>query len=148
MSGIVELAFRQELVKQFFPELGERIYDNAHPSGAGLPLAMYRRIGAGERPVVYGGTEDWLQARIQLTLMSESYSEVKRLQQRIERFFAAFRGRMGRAAVGGAAAVGGVDAECCPVEVRYVQVITMPDFREPSSRARLAISDYIFRYQE
>jgi hypothetical protein len=143
MSGVVELAFRQELYKQFLPELGERIYDNAHPAGAALPLAMYRRIGAGARPVVYGGTENWLQARIQLTLKGESYTEVKRLQKRIERFFAAFRGRMGRA--------GDEDwhaGACCPVTVHFVEVVTMPDFREPTGRERLAISDYIIRYEE
>lgn len=143
MSGVVELAFRQELEKRFYPELGERIYDNAHPPDAALPLAMYRRISAAGRPVVYGGTENWLQARIQLTLKSESYTVVKRLQQRIEQFFAAFSGRMGRAG----------DADwhadaCCPVTVHYVEVVTMPDFREPTSRARLAISDFIVRYQD
>ncbi len=139
MSGVVELAFRQELVRRFYPELGERIYDSAHPADVALPLAMYRRIGAGVRPVVYGGTENWLQARIQLTLKGESYTEIKRLQKRIERFFAAFRGRMmGRG--------GGED--CCPVTVHFVEVLTMPDFREPTSRARLAISDYIVRYEE
>lgn len=138
MSGVVELAFRQELAARFRPELGGRVYDNAHPAEAGLPLAMYRRIGAGTRPVVYGGAENWLQARIQLTLKGESYSEVKRLQQRIERFFASFCGLMGRAG----------DEECCPVEVHFVEVITLPDMREPSSRARLAISDYIIRYGE
>lgn len=138
MSGVVELAFRQELEKRFYPELGERIYDNAHPPDAALPLAMYRRISAASRPVIYGGTENWLQARIQLTLKSENYTVVKRLQQRIEQFFAAFSGRMGRTC----------DAGCCPVTVHYVEVVTMPDFREPTSRARLAISDFIVRYQD
>lgn len=143
MGGPVELAFRQELQGRFLPELGDRVYDNAHPAEAGLPLAMYRRIGPGYRPLVYGGTENWLQARIQLTLKSESYTVVKRLQQRIEQFFAAFRGRMGCAG----------DADwhadaCCPVTVHYVEVVTMPDFREPTSRARLAISDFIVRYQD
>ena len=138
MGGPVELAFRQELQGRFSPGLGDRVYDNAHPAEAGLPLAMYRRIGPGYRPLVYGGTENWLQARIQLTLKGESYSELKRLQRRIEQFFAAFRGRMGR---------GGGDG-CCPVTVHFVEVITMPDFREPTSRARLAISDFIVRYEE
>lgn len=139
MSGVVELAFRQELQKRFYPDLGERIYDNVHPADAPLPLAMYRRIGAGYRPLVYGATENWLQARIQLQLKGQSYSELKRLQKRIEWFFASFRDRM-MGYVG--------DEECCPVSVHFVEVITMPDFREPTSRARLAISDYIIRYQE
>jgi hypothetical protein len=138
MSGIVELAFRQEVVARFRSELGGRVFDNAHPAEAELPLAMYRRISAPPRPLVYGGTENWLQARIQLTLKGESYSELKRLQQRIERFFSSFRGLMGRA--------GG--EECCPVEVHFVEVVPLPDMRETSSRARLAISDYIIRYSE
>jgi len=138
MSGVVELAFRQEVVARFRPELGGRVFDNAHPAETALPLAMYRRIGAGTRPVVYGGTENWLQARIQLTLKGESYGELKRLQQRIERFFAAFRGLMGRAGGDG----------CCPVAVHYVEVVPLPDMREPNSRARLVSSDFIIRYSE
>lgn len=143
MSGVVELAFRQEVAARFRPELGGRVFDNAHPAEAALPLAMYRRIGAGTRPVVYGGTENWLQARIQLTLKGESYSELKRLQARIERFFAAFRGLMGRA--------GGEDwhaGACCPVAVHYVEVVPLPDMKEPNSRARLVSSDFIIRYSE
>ena len=138
MSGVVELAFRQEVAERFRPELGGRVFDNAHPAEAALPLAMYRRIGAATRPVAYGETVNWLQARIQWTLKGESYSEVKRLQARMERFFASFSGLMGRA--------GG--EECCPVRVHYVEVITLPDMREPNSRARLALSDYIIRYSE
>lgn len=135
MSEIVELAFRQELVGAFSPELGERVYDNAHPPEAVRPLAMYRRIGAGTRRAVFGGVDNWREARIQLTLKGESYSELKRLQDRIERHFETFSGRLGRAIEG-----------CCPVTAHSVQVVTMPDFREPNSRERLAISDFIVRY--
>jgi hypothetical protein len=132
MSEPVELSFRQRLAAAFASELGDRVYDLVQPPDAAKPLALYRRVGADE-----SGDSQNLRARIQVTVKDDSYTDAKRLQKRIEGYMRTIRGEW----LAGA-------GEECPVWVYQVKPVTMPDVYQPSTRMRLAVSDFIIHYAD
>lgn len=57
---------------------GARIYPNVVPQDAGLPAIAYQRISSLRR-AVHGSPASLARPRVQLTLIAESYSQVKAL---------------------------------------------------------------------
>lgn len=57
---------------------GARIYPNVVPQDAGLPAIAYQRISSYRR-AVHGSPASLARPRVQLTLLAESYSQVKAL---------------------------------------------------------------------
>lgn len=125
MSEPVELAFREQLAARFAAELGGRVYDLVSPPEATLPLAVYQRVGS-------GGDLAAPRARIQVTLRAERYTDVKRLQEEVERYFREFRRDW-------------MGSETC-VWAHAVRVTTLADRFLGATRHRVAVSEFDILY--
>lgn len=131
MSEPVELAFRQRLVGAFAEELGERVYGVVSPPEAKTPAATFRRLQGG------GRSGDWNTAVIGLTLRDEEYTRVKRLQKRIEEYFAGLRNTwLGEA------------GEDCSVWVYQIEAATGQDGYQGNTRHRVVSTVFTVRYRE
>ena len=128
MSDPVELALREELAAVFSAELGGRVYDLVHPPEDERPVATYRRVGSG------GGADmGYSEARVQISLKDDTYTEVKRLQRRIEDYMGSIVNRPL-----------GANERC--VWVFRITPVTMPDGYQAATRSRLAVTDLIIKY--
>ena len=123
----VEMAVRRELLSQF-PELGERIYEQVHPPDAEQPLITYRRVGSGDAGRVYQ------EARIELTIKHPEYTVVKDLQTRINGYF----NTIANTSLG--------NGDQCVWAFR-VNAAARSDLFQGATRARLAVSELVVKYQ-
>lgn len=126
MSEPIELAFREHLAAAFAGDFAGRVYDLVHPPDAALPLVTYRRTGS-------GGDRIDGEATMQITVKAELYTDAKRLQERIE----AYMGNLRRTWLG--------SADNC-VWVHLVTTRRAPDVYQPSTRLRLAVTDFVIKY--
>lgn len=76
-----------------------RIYPNVVPQDAGLPAVAYQRISSLRRPV-HGSPASLARPRVQLTLLAESYSQVKALAAATREALDGYMGTVGGVGVG------------------------------------------------
>lgn len=129
MSDPIELGFRQRVAAEFAADLAGRVYELVLPPDTTLPAATYRRVAPGEE------TPRWRTARLQLMLYDVEYTDVKRLQARIEERLKTIRGTWLSAA-----------GDDCPVWVYLIKPYTMPDAYQTATRRRVAISEFEIKY--
>jgi hypothetical protein len=76
-----------------------RIYPNVVPQDAGLPAMAYQRISALRR-ATHGSPASLARPRIQITMLAESYSQVKGLAAAVREALDGFMGTAGGVSVG------------------------------------------------
>ena len=132
MSMPVELALRQELAATFAAELVGRIYGLVSPPDALLPLVTYRRLGSGPN----NGPRRV--AQMQVTIRDREYTDLKRLQHRIETHLTGLARTW----------MGDPPNDECAVWVHSISARTLADGFQPSTRLLQATSDIEIVYSD